>query len=212
MATSTYSLFSVTNDEPWLPLEFGIGPRICFVLKSRRSMRAIRLLALSLTKSQRPSYLPSLLRQAGMVHVAPREVAHHLLRLLVEAVAGGRIRREDGNRGDVAHGRQAGDVDLAGVAAGVEQVELVLLARRDEGLRGERTCHWQRRYGLRAGCSRRWPARRQRGWRRREAGSVSTSQHPFNAVSRRSARRACRPGSGRGTSTGTRSAQAWWAR
>ena len=37
------------------------------------------------------------LRQPRMVDVAPREAAHHLLRFLVEAVAGRRIRREDGN-------------------------------------------------------------------------------------------------------------------
>ena len=55
LATSAYSVFSVTNAEPWLPLEFGIGPRICLVLKSRRSIRASRLFALSLTNIQRPS-------------------------------------------------------------------------------------------------------------------------------------------------------------
>ena len=54
-ATSAYSVFTVVNELPWLPLEFGIGPRICLVLKSRRSIRATRLFALSFTNSQRPS-------------------------------------------------------------------------------------------------------------------------------------------------------------
>jgi hypothetical protein len=49
----------------WLPLEFGIGPRICRVLKSRRSTRATRLFALSFTNSQRPSYLPSVCERPG---------------------------------------------------------------------------------------------------------------------------------------------------
>jgi hypothetical protein len=49
------SVFSVTNALPWLPDRLGIGPKICFVLKSRRSMRARRAFALSFTKSQRPS-------------------------------------------------------------------------------------------------------------------------------------------------------------
>ena len=49
-----YSVFGVTNADPWLPETFGIGPKICFVLKSRRSMRATRPF-ISLTNSQRPS-------------------------------------------------------------------------------------------------------------------------------------------------------------
>ena len=54
VAIIEYSVFGVTNAEPWLPETFGIGPMICFVLKSRRSMRATRAF-MSLMKSQRPS-------------------------------------------------------------------------------------------------------------------------------------------------------------
>ena len=49
-----YSLFGVTNADAWLPETFGTGPKICLVLKSRRSMRATRPF-MSLTNSQRPS-------------------------------------------------------------------------------------------------------------------------------------------------------------
>ena len=42
------------NAEAWLPLTLAIGPKICFVLKSRRSMRAMRPF-ISFTNSQRPS-------------------------------------------------------------------------------------------------------------------------------------------------------------
>jgi len=51
---TAYSVLGVTNDEPWLPETFGTGPRICFVLKSRRSMRATRAF-MSLMNSHRPS-------------------------------------------------------------------------------------------------------------------------------------------------------------
>ena len=54
----------VTNDEAWLPETFGAGPKICFVLKSRRSMRASRPF-ISLMKSQRPSYSPFVSESAG---------------------------------------------------------------------------------------------------------------------------------------------------
>ena len=37
-----YSVFGVTNAEPWFPETFGTGPKICFVLKSLRSIRATR--------------------------------------------------------------------------------------------------------------------------------------------------------------------------
>ena len=53
-ARTEYSVLGVTKAEPWLPEMFGMGPKICFVLKSRRSMRATRPF-MSLTKSQRPS-------------------------------------------------------------------------------------------------------------------------------------------------------------
>src|SRR5512134_3977097 len=63
-AMMAYSVFGVTNDEAWLPETFGIGPKICFVLKSRRSTRAMRPF-ISLTKSQRPSYSPAVSESAG---------------------------------------------------------------------------------------------------------------------------------------------------
>jgi hypothetical protein len=53
-AITEYSVFGVTKAEAWLPETLGIGPMICFVLKSRRSMRAMRPF-MSLTNSQRPS-------------------------------------------------------------------------------------------------------------------------------------------------------------
>ena len=49
-----YSVLGVTKAEAWLPETLGTGPRICLVLKSRRSMRATRPF-ISFTKSQRPS-------------------------------------------------------------------------------------------------------------------------------------------------------------
>ena len=49
-----YSLFGVTKADAWLPETFGTGPKICLVLKSRRSTRATRPF-MSFTKSQRPS-------------------------------------------------------------------------------------------------------------------------------------------------------------
>ncbi len=55
VATRAYSVLLVTMDEPWLPMVLGIGPSICLVLRSCRSIRAIRLFALSFTNSQRPS-------------------------------------------------------------------------------------------------------------------------------------------------------------
>ncbi len=53
-AITEYSVLGVTNAEPWLPETFGTGPMICLVLKSRRSIRAMRPF-MSLMKSQRPS-------------------------------------------------------------------------------------------------------------------------------------------------------------
>jgi len=47
-------VFGVTKADPWLPDTLGTGPMICFVLKSRRSMRAMRPF-MSFTNSQRPS-------------------------------------------------------------------------------------------------------------------------------------------------------------
>ncbi len=53
-AIMEYSVFGVTKAEAWLPDTFGTGPKICLVLKSRRSTRATRPF-MSLTNSQRPS-------------------------------------------------------------------------------------------------------------------------------------------------------------
>ena len=53
-AIIAYSVFGVTKDDAWLPCRFGTGPKICLVLKSRRSMRAMRPF-ISLMNSQRPS-------------------------------------------------------------------------------------------------------------------------------------------------------------
>src|SRR5690606_11886827 len=73
------------------------------------------------------------LRQRRVMHVAPGEAAEHLLRLLVVAITGAGLRREDRNGDDVPHRRYPGHEDLAGVTAGIEQVEFVLLARRNVG-------------------------------------------------------------------------------
>ena len=64
VAMETYSVFGVTKELPWLAEMLGTR-RICLVLKSLRSMRAIRPWALSLMKSQRPSYSPPVSEKAG---------------------------------------------------------------------------------------------------------------------------------------------------
>jgi len=56
-AIMLYSVLGVTKADPWLPWMFGTGPKICFVLKSRRSTRASRPF-MSFTSSHRPSYSP----------------------------------------------------------------------------------------------------------------------------------------------------------
>ena len=76
------------------------------------------------------------LRKRRVMHVAPGEIAQHLLRFLVESVTGGRIRREDWNGGDVAHRWNARDKHLAGMSAGIEKIVFILLAGRD--VTGER--------------------------------------------------------------------------
>ena len=53
-AITAYSVPGVTKEEPWLPETFGTGPMICFVLKSRRSILAMRPF-MSLMNSHRPS-------------------------------------------------------------------------------------------------------------------------------------------------------------
>ena len=81
-----YSVFGVTNAEPWLPETFGTGPKICFVLKSRRSIA--RDAAVHVVDEEPAAVVVAVgLRERGMVHVAPGEVAEHRLRLVVEAVA-----------------------------------------------------------------------------------------------------------------------------
>src|SRR5262245_39331898 len=71
-----------------------------------------------------------------MVHITPGEVAHHLLRFLIESITGRRIRREDGDGGDVTHRGNTGDVNLAGMSAGIEKIIFVLLAGSDVTCQG----------------------------------------------------------------------------
>src|SRR5262249_45970744 len=42
------------------------------------------------------------LRQRRVMHIAPGEIAEHLLRFLIESIARAGIRREDGNRRDMS--------------------------------------------------------------------------------------------------------------
>ena len=70
------------------------------------------------------------------MHVAPGEIAQHLLRFLIESVTGPRIRREHWNGADVAQRWNACHKDLAGVSAGIEKIVFILLAGRD--VTGER--------------------------------------------------------------------------
>ena len=69
------------------------------------------------------------LGEGGVVGVAPGEVAQHLLRLVVEAVAGGGVGREHRDGRDVPPGGEAVHVHLPRVAARGEQVVLVQVAR-----------------------------------------------------------------------------------
>src|SRR6476619_4944757 len=70
------------------------------------------------------------------MHVAPGKIAEHFLRFLVESITGPGVRREDWNRNDVTHRRNARDKHLAGVSAGIKKVVFILLAGRD--VTGER--------------------------------------------------------------------------
>ena len=70
------------------------------------------------------------------MHIAPGEIAQHLLRFLIESVTGRRIRRENRNGRDVPHRWNARDEDLAGMSAGIEEIIFILLAGRD--VTGER--------------------------------------------------------------------------
>ena len=54
-AANTYSVFGVGNGHACAADRFGIGPKIWRVLKSLRSMRAIRAFGMSLMNNQRPS-------------------------------------------------------------------------------------------------------------------------------------------------------------
>ena len=64
VAMVAYSEFGVMNELPWLAEMLGIF-RICLVLKSLRSIRAMRPFALSLMNSQRPSYSPLVSERPG---------------------------------------------------------------------------------------------------------------------------------------------------
>jgi len=57
VAPTTYSVFCVTNDEPWLPPVFGISS-VSTVSKVVRSIRAMRGVLFALMKSHRPSASP----------------------------------------------------------------------------------------------------------------------------------------------------------
>ena len=74
------------------------------------------------------------LRERRMVRVAPRELAQHLLGIVIETVPRGGVGREDRNGGQMPHRREAVDVHLPGVAARREHVVLVQVARRHVGL------------------------------------------------------------------------------
>src|SRR6476469_8755631 len=72
------------------------------------------------------------------MHVAPGEIAEHFLRFLVESITGPGVRREDWNRNDVTHRRNARDKDLARVSSGIKKIVFILLAGGDvagEGVR-----------------------------------------------------------------------------
>ena len=71
------------------------------------------------------------LRERRVMHITPGEVAEHLLRFLIEAVTGGWIRCEDGDCADVAQRRNAGNINLTRMSAGVEEIIFVLLSGRD---------------------------------------------------------------------------------
>src|SRR5262249_9315629 len=65
------------------------------------------------------------------MHVAPAEIAEHLLRFLIESVASGGIRSKDWNCGDMSHRRNPSDINLAGVSARIEQIIFIFLSGGD---------------------------------------------------------------------------------
>ncbi len=131
------------------------------------------------------------LRERRMVHVAPREAAQHRLRLVVEPVARGGVRRIDRNRREVAHGRDAVDVDLPRVPAGGEHVELVEIPRCHVGLhRPDRLVRGRRGPFLRALRRRgRAPPGEETGRRDRDDRSPAHPLLPCRFHSRSSLRR-----------------------
>src|SRR5262245_26385843 len=66
-----------------------------------------------------------------MMDVTPAEIAQHLFRFLIESVASGRIRSEDWNCGDMPQRWNPGDVNLARVPTGIEQIVCICLAGCD---------------------------------------------------------------------------------
>ena len=153
------------------------------------------------------------LGEPRMVDVPPGVVAEHRLRLLVEAITGSRIRSEDGDRGDVPHRGDARDEHLAGVAAGVEEIKLVLGAGRDPRALGGRGVRLAGRGGrLARGIAAGEAESRREG---EDDGDLVTDgfhgrsgweRNGGAAVIRRSGLRASRPGNARGRSRGTGSA------
>src|SRR5215469_1327847 len=66
-----------------------------------------------------------------MMHVAPGEIAKHLLRFIIEPITSAWIRCENRNRGDMPQRWNPSDVNLAGVSAGIEQIIFVFLSGGD---------------------------------------------------------------------------------
>src|SRR5438309_1298187 len=71
------------------------------------------------------------LREGRVMHIAPGKIAQHLSRLVIEAITRRRVRREDRDGADMPHRWDAGDKDLPGMSAGIEEIILILFARRD---------------------------------------------------------------------------------
>src|SRR5215467_15448591 len=65
------------------------------------------------------------------MHIAPAEIAKHLFRFLIKPVTGGGIRSKDWNGRDVSQRWNSGDVNLARVSAGIEQIIFIFLSWGD---------------------------------------------------------------------------------
>ena len=65
------------------------------------------------------------------MHVAPGEIAEHLFRFVIEPVTGAGIRREDRNGGDMSQRWNPGDINLAGMSSGIEEIIFIFLSGSD---------------------------------------------------------------------------------